>query len=398
LLPTNFLAVSRKLMVEKRILLLANEFPPFRGGVATYAQEVARAAAYAGHRVAVLTPGYGQSWNDHDRHRYNFEVIRFKADLYRRCKDLPGVLLQSWRSLRRRDFDIFHAVDWPFVMALAFLRKLRRFQFMATVHGTDVLYIKKTKAPKLLGVTNMFTVADRVVANSGFTKGLLLKQFPDIPETRVIVTPLGVNEFWFKDPSAETVSAVKARHSIGRDKQIILTVARLDERKGHHLVLKSLRRLATELKRGVTYLIVGEGDDPAYTARLRQLAADCGVQVVFAGAISDEELRADYACAQIFCMPGSPHPDKVEGFGLAYLEAAAMGVPAIACKIDAIPEVVRDGETGILLEPGDVPALTAALARMLREPGELRRLGSAAKAWARQFTWAKCVEKTYRGF
>lgn len=378
--------------------MLTHEFPPFRGGVGTYAQEVAHAAALAGHRVTVLAPSYGLALNDRDSDRYNFDVIRFNADIYHGRKDLPGVLLQSWRGVRCRDFDIIHAADWPFVMALAFFRKLHRFQFVASVHGTDTFLIKTMRTPRLLGVAGMYGVADRVVANSSFTKDLLLKQFPDIPEARVVVTPLGVSEFWFKEESDEAVTVVKSRYNIGENNQVILTVARLDERKGHHLVLEALRRLAPELKGSVTYLIVGEGDELAYTARLRHLAADCGVPVVFTGAISDEELHAVYACAKIFCMPGSPHPGKVEGFGLAYLEAAAMGVPAIACKIDAIPEVVRDGDTGILLEPENVPALTVALERMLREPEVTRRLGHAAKAWARQFTWAKCVEMTYHGF
>jgi len=102
-----------------------------------------------------------------------------------------------------------------------------------------------------------------------------------------------------------------------------------------------------------------------------------------------------YASAQLFCMPGEPHPRRVEGFGLVYLEAAAQGVAAIASRLGAIPEVVVDGETGIVIEPMDHTALGAAVLQFIQDPAFAQRLGENARKWASGFSWHRCAQETY---
>ncbi|MGH2359591.1 MAG: glycosyltransferase family 4 protein, partial [bacterium] len=350
--------------MPKRILLLTHEFPPGRGGIGTYTHELARAAHIAGHTVTVFAPSYRQNLRDEDRRRYPFRVIRFRAERYRR-RDFPLLLSRAIWAVRHRDVDILHATQWPFVMALAFLSRFRPVCFLATVHGTECLSVKQSRAARLLRVTDMYGAAERIVANSEFTKRFLLQEYRAIPEDRVKTTLLGVNPFWFEDPNREAVAAVRVRFGIPNDRRIILTVARLTERKGQHVVLEALPRLSTSLRRCVTYVMVGKRRDEGYLARLRQLAAKCDTQVVFAGAVSDEDLRAFYAMSSIFCMPGVPHPSEVEGFGLAYLEAAASGVPSIATEVGGVPEVVLDGETGLLTESQNPQAVASALESLL---------------------------------
>ena len=140
---------------------------------------------------------------------------------------------------------------------------------------------------------------------------------------------------------------------------------------------------------------VGKETDPAHARALRAQAAATGVPVVFTGGISAADLRTLYADAAVFCLPGEPHPHKVEGFGLVFLEAAAQGTPALASRVDAIPEVVLDGRTGVLVPPRDPAAYAAALAALLAEPARLQALGQAARLRARKFTWQRCAELTY---
>jgi phosphatidyl-myo-inositol dimannoside synthase len=101
--------------------------------------------------------------------------------------------------------------------------------------------------------------------------------------------------------------------------------------------------------------------------------------------------------AQVHCMPGQSHPTRVEGFGWSYLEAAAQGTPSIATPMGGVPEVIRDRETGTIVQPNDAEGLAAALRVMLTDAALLQRLSLAAKRHAAAFSWAGCIAATYEG-
>jgi phosphatidyl-myo-inositol dimannoside synthase len=117
-------------------------------------------------------------------------------------------------------------------------------------------------------------------------------------------------------------------------------------------------------------VIVGRGGDEP---RLRELATKLKVEplVHFAGGVSDQELPAYYESAEVFAMPSF-----AEGFGLVYLEAMYHGKPCIAGNRDAAGEVVLDGETGLLVEPGNVSQIQEALSRLLLDPEWAEELGA----------------------
>ncbi len=377
-----------------RILLITHEFPPFRGGVATYCQELARAGIELGHHVTVFAPNYGRDLSTPDREKYPFRVIRFDGGMYK-SRGLAPLVWNTVSLLRALDYDLLHAADWPFVFVLALINKFTANRFIATIHGTDFLGITRSKAARLLRLVGMYDSADRVLANSKFTRAQFLAEFPGSDERKVEVALLGVNRDCFAPLPAAEGDRVRERYSIAATNLVVLTVARMDERKGHRLVLNALQVLPRALKGRITYMMVGESLKSEYLGELQFMATQCGVQVVFTGKVSDDELRVIYSITSVFCMPGEPHSNRVEGFGLAYLEAAAQGVPSIANALWAIPEVVRHEQTGLLCDPQDPNALQAALHLVLTR-GEVReQMGHAARDWAKGFTWEKCALKTY---
>lgn len=380
---------------KKNILILTHEFLPFAGGVATYVSELALAAHQIGHRITVLAPDYGKKLSTQDAQDYPFQVIRFRGGRYGHIKGLPMLLWRTWRHGDLNGYDLIHAADWPYVMALAFINKFRRLPFVATAYGTDILVTPRLKQVRALCVKDMFVSPDEVLSISQFTKKLLLSRFPGVDEANVKVTLLAAGSYWFQLVDPVDSQQVRRTNNIPSDHQVILTVSRLDERKGHRVVLRALQQLPSSLKDEITYVITGEGAEQAYLEELHRLAASCGVNVVFTGTIPKEDVRALYYSSSIFCMPGEPHDSKVEGFGLVYLEAAAQGLPSIASNLAAIPEVVRDGVTGILVPPMDVPALAAALERLLGNPELLKRLKRGAREWAETFSWKRCAEESY---
>lgn len=97
-------------------------------------------------------------------------------------------------------------------------------------------------------------------------------------------------------------------------------------------------------------------------------------RVTFLGHVSRARLAAEYHACAIFC-----HPSRQEGFGIVFLEAMAAGKPIVACRSAAVPEVVLDGRTGLLVEPGDPSALADALTSLLEDHTVRRRLGEAGR-------------------
>jgi len=375
-----------------KIQMLTHEFPPFRGGIGTYASQLAMAAHQIGHEVTVVAPDCGQDLRRQDKTTYPFEIERYRASTYNYRK-LPGLLWRTWSRSTRPGFDLVHAVDPCYTMALAFVGHFKQVDFVATAFGTEILSLRTSKQASFLRTGDLFDRASAVYAISEFTKSLLKRHCPRLEMSRVIVTKLGVDPCWFK--SGDDLSATRREYRIPENHKVILTVARLDERKGHVTVLKAIAELSDELKTKLTYVIVGSGIDTAYTGKLRHLAATCGANVLFVANVSDEDLRRLYGCADVYCMPGESHAQKVEGFGLVYLEAAAQGLPSIGSRIGAVPEVVCHEETGLLIEPGNVTECAQCLTRLLSNAVNCRTLGEKARKWAKSFSWRRCAELTY---
>jgi phosphatidylinositol alpha-1,6-mannosyltransferase len=128
------------------------------------------------------------------------------------------------------------------------------------------------------------------------------------------------------------------------------------------------------------YVLVGEGP---HRSRLEEVTAELGLGnlVHFAGRATDDELARWYQSADVFamCSEERPREGAVEGFGIAFLEASASGLPVVATNSGGIPDAVADGETGLLVPPGHVAAVSQALRRLLDDPALAARMGDAGR-------------------
>jgi glycosyltransferase involved in cell wall biosynthesis len=130
---------------------------------------------------------------------------------------------------------------------------------------------------------------------------------------------------------------------------------------------------------------------------LEALAQRLGVahRVVFRGKISPDELQASYARAAVCVLPSVLDArGDTEGLGVVLLEAMNHGTPVIASRVGGIPDIVEDGESGLLVPPGDADALAAAVRRVRDDPALARRLGEAGRRRLReQFSWSAIVQR-----
>lgn len=165
-----------------------------------------------------------------------------------------------------------------------------------------------------------------------------------------------------------------ASSSSGKGRQL-LSVCRLDKAeqyKGIDVALKALPKVA-ETVPDVRYVIVGGGSD---LARHQELAHNLGIadRVVFTGFVTDETLRGYYRDSDVFIMPSS-----AEGFGFVFLEAMYHRKPVVAAHSGATPEVVLDGNTGLLVEYGNVDELAMAITSLCLDANLRERLGVAGQ-------------------
>lgn len=202
--------------------------------------------------------------------------------------------------------------------------------------------------------------AEFVVCTSDFVRAQLMQLVPLEEWRKLRVVRVGVDADAFHPPSARPCSGPLR----------LLTVAQLVRRKGHAVLLGALARLRSQ---GVDVTATFVGDGPERES-LERLAADLRLDVRFAGAVGQGELGAYYADAQLFCLPAF-----AEGLPVVLMEAMASGLPVVSTSVMGVPELVEDGESGLLVSPAREDQLANAIARLASAPELRQRMGSAGR-------------------
>jgi glycosyltransferase involved in cell wall biosynthesis len=361
----------------RHVVLVTHEFFPHRGGIAVYAAEMARAAQQIGYSVEVWAPALAPGAVEP---AWPFPVHRLP---------LAGdhSLLSQWRMARqlteqrdRLERAILYIPEPGPLLAMLLLQyfeTLRPSQLVLTFHGSE---IQRLASRRLLrwSTSHLLEKATRISVVSSFARDLMRRHFP-AAEPKIVVTPGALRTDLTVPPR---LPGAKRPGRI-----VILTVARLSPRKGQLQVLAALQRLPEAQRARIEYWLAGSHSKENYAATLARAARAADFPVRFLGDVSDDKLGEVYAQADIFAMTSMPHRQSVEGFGLVYLEAGAHGLPVVAHAIGGVPEAVGDGETGLLVAPGDDAALTATFARLLADAELRRRLGEAGRIRAARRTW-----------
>jgi len=178
---------------------------------------------------------------------------------------------------------------------------------------------------------------------------------------------------------------VRADLGILPGQRVVATVGRLHRVKGHLFLLQAAQKIASQRKDAV-FLLVGEGPERQVIEKaIDELSLrDRVIMTGFYRNISEL-----YPVMEIMCLPS-----LMEGMGLVLLEAMHFGVPVIATQVGGIPEVIVDGESGLLVEPGNSESLAAAIGRLLDDPELQRRLITGGKRRAEEFTVENMVRRT----
>jgi phosphatidylinositol alpha-1,6-mannosyltransferase len=390
---------------HSHILLIANNFPPVRGGSALVYRELAR---HANGKVEVLAPftHYVDNlpligWREHDRHApyriTRLNLIRtplyrpsgnswfhrprfFIYDLALRAIVLGRVtIILATRPIRAVCIGELMAGAW-LLRALRFWPGLRR---VAYVHGEEIT-TDDDYDPTARRRRAALAAADIIIVVSHFTFDAVARLVPTARE-RIKLIENGVDYHRFAPTQRDRRHDLIARYGL-EGFFVFVSVCRLLEKKGIDHAIAAFAALR-QTDTGVKFLVVGDGP---YAATLVEIAAREGVSdsVIFAGDVADADLADYYRLGDVFVMPNRALPSgDTEGFGLVFLEANAAGLPVIAGIDGGSPAAVTDGENGLLVDGHSITAIETAM-RRLRTDAPLRaRLTLGARTRATQSDW-----------
>src|SRR5579884_60098 len=376
------------------------------GGMQLYVRELSRELGRAGLFVDVFTrktrPNLPRVVEFGERAR----VVHLDAGPTRRIdknavvEHLPAFIdnLERFVQRERIEHAVVHSHYWLSGWVGARLAELWRVPHVAMFHTLGrVKNRANTHAGGRRGVLEttmrneierrVVRSADAIVASTAQELNALVEGYGARPE-QVSVIPPGVDLRAF-----EPVDRGLARAALGLAGEVLLFVGRLDPVKGVDTLLQALAELKD---RPTLRLLVAGGSPPggrvdADEAYLRHLAAELGVaeRVTWLGPVDQERLPLYYAAADACAVPS-----RYESFGLVALEALACGAALVAAPVGGLPQIVRDGESGLLV-PERTPALFAdRIARVLDDPKLAARLRANARRAVLDFSWAANAART----
>ena len=253
------------------------------------------------------------------------------------------------------------------------------------IHSKEINHPKGSRLNKK--VLEVLNNVDHVVANSNYTKNLAIDLGVD--ENRIIVINPGV------DPVTEIPKKdlSKAEELFKGKKQRLITVSRFDKRKNHEKVIMAIRNLK-EVYPDIIYTCIGYGDEED---NLKKLVIELNLQeqVIFLKDITNDFKNALVARSNVFVMPSIIHKKSVEGFGIAYIEAAQYGIPSIGGKDGGASDAIIHEKTGLICDGNNLDDVYSSIDQIFKE-NKYFEYGKAAKENSSNFNWDKIIESYKR--
>jgi len=401
-IPTEERATTRSLSTQPKSafrspLVLSEIFPPTKGGSGKWLSEI-----YA--RLSCISCLMVVGKNNHaadgfDDHLYPHPIARENLSMaFRGLAQWPSILAYHRISKRVTQLATMHRTteihaSRPLFEGLVarWLKWRSAIPYLCFVHGEDINIARTSRELSLL-TTSVLKHADKLIANSNFTRDLLLNDW-NIPTERIELMHPGVDCRYFCPPSTPPQRSLFPASS-----QVLLTVGRLQERKGHDTLIRGLVEIR-KVSPNVLYAIVGDGEQRPL---LQQMASRLGLEnhVLFLGEVDDETLRDAYRECDLFVLPNRSVGRDVEGFGIVLLEAQACGKAVIAGKSGGTKDAIADKEGGFLIDcqnPNDPAALVAAICRLLADSRQREVMGRKARTFVQNsFDWDALAKQAQR--
>ena len=322
--------------MKRKILFISKNYPPKIGGLESYSYNLIQEFEQHHHVIKIVLS------------KSNLNLIWF----------VPYSLLKSFYLARKNSFRHIHLCDAVLSPIGFFLKICLGAQVSVTVHGLDITYnnfFYKRLIPSCIARL------DKIISVSQATRKECQRRKIPIQNCAVIPNGIRPNELYLSDPP--DVLQAKLEKMTGRairKRKILLTLGRLVKRKGVAWFIDSVM---PRLDSSYIYIIAGVG--PEYDRIHRSVSSlNLENRVMMLGRVSNESRKILLNVADIFIMPNISVANDIEGFGIVALEAGSCGVPVVASNLQGLKDAVTDGQTGYLVEEGDVEGFLTVIRSM----------------------------------
>ena len=369
-----------------KILLFAQSFPPPAGGGSV--QYIANIFSALPSQTAIIVtanaePVLAKQFDTGFPQR----IIRFPfiahvlrgntvSKIARAREYLLWPLVAGWLILRERP-QVVHIGEFNAACIAALIaKKLLRIPYVLFTYVEELTYIAG-RPTYLRLLKKVIRNADAIVTVSDYSIAVLRELGADPMRIHKILPAVGRNKLVV---AAEEVDAIRMKYSL-RDMHVLLTVGRLEKRKGHATVIEALHTILLSLP-DTRYVIVGTGSEES---KLKEQVRCAGLKdyVLFTGEIDDDELACWYEICDIFVMPHRSLPEirDTEGCPTVFLEASAHGKPVIGGKDGGVMDAILQDRTGFIIDGTDVSKLAERVCCLLKSPELAARMGTAGRAY-----------------
>ena len=352
-------------------LIVTRSFPPEVGGMQSLMWGLAKEMSK--NFMIKVFADYYENHKEFDK-KENFSIervggIKFlrkirKAQLineYLKESKVQGIIADHWKSLE---------------LIVTDKKKY------CLIHGKEINHAKGSSLNKR--ANKVLNSVEKVIANSDYTKDLAIQN--GVEQEKVIVINPGVS------PAKELnkTSLTKVESLLKTKSPRLITVSRFDKRKNHEKVLMALRNLK-QIYPNIVYICIGYGEEEQ---NLKDLVneLDLNGQVMFFKEITDDLKNALVAKSNIFVMPSVKYKSSVEGFGIAYIEAAQYGVPSLGGADGGAADAIQHDKTGLICDGNNLDEIYSSLNSMIENKKYLH-FGKNAKELSSKFDWSNTIDE-----
>jgi phosphatidylinositol alpha-1,6-mannosyltransferase len=359
----------------RRTLIVTNDFPPRRGGIQSFVAELARRQP-EGSVVVYASDSAGSAEYDAAQ---PFPVVRHPTGL---LLPTPTARTRVLATMRAHECKaVWFGASAPLGLLATSVRRAGAERIVASTHGHEIGWARVPGGRQAL--RRIGTTCDVITYLGEYTRSRIAGAFGDHARLERLSPGVDVDTF---HPGIDG-SALRARLGLA-ERRVIVCVSRLVPRKGQDTLIEALPAVQADVP-DAALLVVGSGP---YRERLEALVRRLGLQnsVVFTGGVAHDELPQHYAAGDVFAMPCRTRRAgmDVEGLGIVYLEASAVGLPVVAGDSGGAPDAVREAETGYVVPGTDRDALARRLTELLTEPELRARMAKAGRRWVeREWRW-----------
>ena len=250
------------------------------------------------------------------------------------------------------------------------------------IHGKEINHKKGTNLNKRF--VNVLNNVDVVIANSKYTRDLAIQH--GVEEEKITIINPGIDLVQELDKKKLDKVENLLKHNSPR----LITVSRFDKRKNHEKIIMALRNLK-QIYPSIIYICIGYGDEEKNLKKLVE-ELDLKEQVMFFKDISNELKNSLLAKSNIFVMPSIIYKKSVEGFGIAYVEAAQYGIPSLGGKDGGASDAIEHEKTGLICDGNELDEIYSSINSML-ENNKYQEYGKAAKEYSKKFQWSTIIEE-----